>query len=555
MAASTGLSYASDGASIQGHAFDYSRSPDQDAASPARHPVVVVGAGPVGLSLAIDLAQRGQRVLLLDNDHRLSTGSRAICFAKRTLEIWDRLGVGDAMCAKGVEWNVGKVFFQNDLLYRFDLLPEPGHQRPAFINLQQYYAEAYLAVRAAELPNIEIRWKNTVASCEQTADGVLLGIDTPDGRYTLQADYVAACDGSRSPLRAMLGQESKGRIFRDRFLIADVKMAADFPAERWFWFDPPFHPNQSVLLHRQPDGVWRIDFQLGWDADPEAEKQPERIKPRVDAMMRAALGHEVPYELEWASVYTFACLRMDRFAHGRVFFAGDSAHGVSPFGARGANSGVQDAENLAWKLDLVLRGQAPQALLDTYGPEREYAADENILNSTRATDFITPKSAISRLFRDATLALAATHPFARRIVNSGRLSVPATLHGSTLNTADTDAFAGAMVPGAPVVDAPLADGSWLLRRLSGADAANGFMALVFGNDSQVASALAAVRDGSSGLPEVGVLRLPCDGPAAERYDAKPGTVYLLRPDQHVCARWRAPTAADLSTALKKALQA
>ncbi|ROZ79778.1 FAD-dependent oxidoreductase [Ramlibacter sp. WS9] len=540
------LAYDSGGAAIQSHAFAYQRHPDQDAAAPARHPVVVVGAGPVGLSLAIDLAQRGQRVLLLDNDDRLSTGSRAICFAKRTLEIWDRLGVGDAMCAKGVEWNVGKVFFKDDLLYSFNLLPEPGHERPAFVNLQQYYAEAYLALRAAELPNIEIRWRNTVAACERQPEGVLLGIDTPDGRYNLMADYVAACDGSRSPLRALLGEESKGRVFRDRFLIADVRMAADFPAERWFWFDPPFHPNQSVLLHRQPDGVWRIDFQLGWDADPEAEKQPERIKPRVDAMMRAALGHEVPFELEWASVYTFACLRMESFVHGRVFFAGDSAHGVSPFGARGANSGVQDAENLAWKLDLVLRGAAPPALLNTYGAEREYAADENLLNSTRATDFITPKSAISRLFRDAALDLARAHPFARRIVNSGRLSVPATLHGSVLNTPDCDSFAGPMVPGAPASDAPLGDGSWLLRQLPGQH----FSAILFGAGTKAAG---LVHAGAQGIAPIQVLSLPADGAAAERYDAKPGTVYLLRPDQHVCARWRSPNAQDIAAALKRAL--
>ncbi|MFG5407572.1 FAD-dependent oxidoreductase [Piscinibacter sakaiensis] len=411
-----------DGARIQAHAFPYRRSPDQDAAAPVRHPVVVVGAGPVGLSLAIDLARRGQRVLLLDNDGRLSSGSRAICFAKRTLEIWDRLGVGDAMCAKGVQWQVGKVFLGEDELYRFDLLPEPGHERPAFINLQQYYAEAYLALRAAALPGLEIRWWNQVEAIEPGPDGVTLGIATPDGRYALRADHVVACDGSRSPLRGLLGLESKGRVFRDRFLIADVRMAAEFPAERWFWFDPPFHPNQSVLLHRQPDGVWRIDFQLGWDADPELEKQPERIRPRVDAMMRQALGRELPFTLEWASVYTFACLRMERFRHGRVLFAGDAAHGVSPFGARGANSGVQDAENLGWKLDLVLRGLAGEALLESYAREREFAADENLLNSTRATDFITPKSEASRLFRDAVLALSRRQPFARTLVNSGRLS-------------------------------------------------------------------------------------------------------------------------------------
>lgn len=542
------LSCQSDGATIQRHEFAYRRCADQDAALPARHPVVVVGAGPVGLSLAIDLAQRGQRVLLLDNDNKLSTGSRAICFAKRTLEVWDRLGVGDAMCAKGVEWNVGKVFFKERQLYHFNLLPESGHERPAFINLQQYYAEAYLAVRAAELPNIEIRWKNDVVACEQGPQGVTLGIETPEGRYTIAADYVAACDGSRSRMRALLGQESHGRVFRDRFLIADVRMQVDFPAERWFWFDPPFHPHQSVLLHRQPDGVWRIDFQLGWDTDPDEEKKPEKIRPRVDAMMRAALGHEVPYELEWASVYTFACLRMDAFRHGRVLFAGDAAHGVSPFGARGANSGVQDADNLAWKLDLVLRGQAPDALLDSYAVEREAAADENILNSTRATDFITPKSEVSRLFRDAVLDLAREFPFARRIVNSGRLSVPTTLRASPLNTPDRDAFAGAMVPGAPAADAPLPGGSWLLRRIGG----SGFGALVF-DGPDTAARTRALRSGAAGLVPLEVLVLPSAGLAAERYDARPGTVVLLRPDQHVAARWRDPSAADVAAALQRAL--
>jgi 3-(3-hydroxy-phenyl)propionate hydroxylase len=546
------------GAQVQALEFAYERSPDQGAAQPVRHAVVVVGAGPVGLSLAIDLAQRGQKVLLLDNDNRLSTGSRAICFAKRTLEIWDRLGVGDRMVAKGVGWNVGKVFFRDELLYRFDLLPEEGHERPAFINLQQYYAEAYLVERASALPNLEIRWKNNVVALEQGERGTRLGIDTPDGRYELLADWVVACDGSRSPLRALVGEASHGRVFKDRFLIADVRMEAppralggprtgegasvghDAPAaERWFWFDPPFHRNQSVLLHMQPDGVWRIDFQLGWDADPEEEKKPGNIIPRVKAL----LGDDAKFELEWASVYTFACQRMDRFRLGRVLFAGDSAHGVSPFGARGANSGVQDAENLAWKLDLVLRGDAPDALLDSYASEREYAADENIRNSTRATDFITPKSEVSRLFRDAVLDLARQHPFARKLVNSGRLSVPATLHDSSLNTPDTDSFEGAMVPGAPAADAPLSiDGrrTWLLREL-----AQGFTLLVW-------NALPAWADG---LPLKRLVLSPAQDPQgclARRYDLQPGTAYLLRPDQHVCARWRQPAEAVVRAALARA---
>ena len=424
--------------------FEYAPLRDQDAPRhPVRHPVVVVGAGPVGLALAIDLAQRGVPVVLLDDDHTLSTGSRAICFAKRTLEIFDRLGCGDRMVDKGVSWNVGKVFFRDEQLYASTCSPESGHERPAFINLQQYYVEGYLAERAAQLPLIDLRWKNKVVGVEQHADHVTLTIETPDGRYRLEADYVAACDGARSAVRELMGLESKGRVFRDRFLIADVKMKYDGPAERWFWFDPPFHPNQSVLLHRQPDDVWRIDFQLGWDADPDEEKKPENIIPRVKALLAHSTMKDAEFTLEWASVYTFACLRMERFRHGRVLFAGDAAHGVSPFGARGANSGVQDADNLGLEAGARARGPgARRAARQLCRRARVRGRREHPRNSTRATDFITPKSEISRLFRDAVLELARDHPFARRIVNSGRLSVPATLHASPLNTPDAERFEG-----------------------------------------------------------------------------------------------------------------
>ncbi|RZL60778.1 MAG: FAD-dependent oxidoreductase [Variovorax sp.] len=539
--------------------FAYRRHADQDAPAdaPIRHPVVVVGAGPVGLTLAIDLAQRGVPVVLLDNDCTLSTGSRAICFAKRTLEVFDRLGCGQRMVDKGVSWNVGRVFFHDEQVYEFNLLPEAGHERPAFINLQQYYVEGYLAERAAQLPLIDIRWNNKVTGVEQRADHALLTIETPDGDYQLAAAYVGACDGSRSNLRQLLGQEATGRVFRDRFLIADIQTDADLPTERRFWFDPPFHPGQSVLLHKQADGMWRIDFQLGWDADPVAERQPERITPRVRALLDSIGFGAAQFTIGWASVYTFACQRMQRFRHGRVLFAGDSAHGVSPFGARGANSGVQDADNLGWKLAAVLNGEAQdaaaEALLDSYASEREFAADENIRHSTRATDFITPKSEVSRLFRDAVLALSRRHAFARALVNSGRLSVPAVLAASPLGTPDAEPFAGAMVPGAVAADAPVVDAGghagWLLRQCGGP----GFSALVFGNDDEARTSLQAIEQ--SGLA-LHVVRVPVTAEgalAAQRYDARPGTVYLLRPDQHVCARWRQPTAAALCAAVDRAL--
>jgi len=547
--------------------FDYVRAPDQDAESGVIHRVVIVGAGPVGLAAAIDLAQRGVETIVVDNDDTLSTGSRAICFAKRTLEIFDRLGCGDRMVEKGVSWNVGKVFLQDELIYTFNLLPETGHARPAFINLQQYYVEGYLAERAMQLNNLQLRWKNNVIGVTQRDDHVELQVETPEGVYPLRARYVIAADGARSPLRGMLGLDSKGRTFKDRFLIADVKMKASFPTERWFWFDPPFHRNQSVLLHRQPDDVWRIDFQLGWDADPVAEVAPERVIPRVKAL----LGENVEFDLEWVSVYTFSCRRMDSFRHGRVLFAGDSAHGVSPFGARGANSGVQDADNLVWKLKLVIDGAAPPALLDTYASEREYAADENILNSTRATDFITPKSPVSRLFRDATLKLAKDYPFARRIVNSGRLSVPAVLSGSPLNTPDVkdDVFSCSMIPGAVSADAPVhveGKGAWFLNRIGSGEFTGLYFCGIGDDVATTAGQLAALahlpipvrplivipRGGSACARSDALVVEDVEGILAHRFDARPGTFYLLRPDQHVCARWRELNIDSISAALRRA---
>ena len=582
-------------ADYQNREFVYRKCADQDAPAPARHPVVVVGAGPVGMAVAIDLARQGVPTVVVDDDCRLSTGSRAICFAKRTLEIFDRLHCGEPMVAKGVSWNVGRVFFKDKPVYSFNLLPETGHCRPAFINLQQYYVEGMLAEQAARTPGLDMRWSTRLAGLARYDDRVELALETPDGPYTLAADYVVAADGVRSTARRLLGLESKGHVFRDRFLIADVRMKADFPVERWFWFDPPFHPNQSVLLHSQPDNVWRIDFQLGWDADPVAEKAPERVIPRVQAL----LGKDVEFELEWVSVYTFSCLRMEKFRHGRVLFAGDAAHLVSPFGARGANSGIQDIDNLGWKLKLVLEGKAPDALLDTYGSEREAAADENILNSTRSTDFITPKSAVSRLFRDAVLALASEYPFARKLVNSGRLSLPASYRASALNTPDSDAFNAGLAPGAPCCDAPVilrtwaaeeqrlqsersrpisrsisaspsapgpaAHPDWLLRHLG-----NDFCLLVFGDAAglpePVLDALRALREGP--LPVRPLVVLPPGARAdleaglvmledtqsmvAQRLDACPGTAYLLRPDQHVCARWRKVDAARVRAALARA---
>ena len=527
--------------------YPYARVADQGAEQARRHAVVVVGGGPVGLATALDLGLKGIPVLLLDDQEGVGAGSRAICFAKRTLEIADRLGAAGPMLAKGVVWNVGKVFHDDRLLYEFNLSPEADHRFPAFINLQQPYFEKFLHDRIlqaqAKGAPIEIRGRNRVEAVQDHGDHVTLNVTTPDGPYAVQADWLVACDGARSPLRGLLGLAFEGRVFEDNFLIADVRMSADFPTERWFWFEPHFKSGASALLHKQPDGIWRIDFQLGWDIDRKTELEPDRIRARVDAM----LGPGVDYDLVWTSIYTFQCRRMDKFRHNRVIFAGDSAHQVSPFGARGANSGVQDADNLGWKLALVVQGIAPEALLDSYSDERVFGADENILNSTRATDFITPKSEVSRLFRDAALTLAATLPFARTLVNSGRLSVPCTYDGSALNGPDCADLPARSRPGAPLPDVPLAGSDqivgWLLSQLG-----DGFTLLAI----DLPGVVPVTAQGLSAE----VLHLTAQGNAALRdrlIGAAAGAVYLIRPDQHVAARWTQFDAQAVAQALTRAL--
>ncbi|MCE8007593.1 FAD-dependent oxidoreductase [Aestuariivita sp.] len=524
--------------------YPYVAPPGLNGTEP-RHPVVIVGAGPIGLAMAIDLAQRGIKSVVLDDNNVVSVGSRAICWAKRTLEIFDRLGVGERMLDKGVTWKVGRQFHGERQVYSFDLLPEDGHKYPAFINLQQYYVEEYLIDRAQDFPDmIDLRFKNKVTDHAGKDDHVVLTVETPDGPYTLEADWLIACDGAGSPTRERMGLDFTGQTFQEQFLIADIEMEdspfgdQDVP-ERWFWFDPPFHPGKSALLHMQPDNIYRIDLQLDVGADAKTEATEEKVLPRI----KAIVGNK-PFKLDWMSIYKFRCIKLDQFVHGRVIFVGDSAHVVSPFGARGGNGGIQDVDNLGWKLAAVLNGQAHTALIDTYHDERSHGSAENILNSARATNFMTPKTPVEALFRAEALRLAHNQPFAQKLLNSGRLSVPCSLEGFDLQTPGT---AAQIAPGRAAVDAPLSGprgDTWLIAEVQGAFTLVGF--------------------GDVMLPEVrGVNRIginqradyPCftatHNHAMRRYGAE--MAYLFRPDGHVCAVFKSPTIADVEAAMSRAM--
>ncbi|WP_049644481.1 FAD-dependent oxidoreductase [Candidatus Rhodobacter oscarellae] len=501
--------------------FPYTAPPGLTAPEP-RHKVVIVGAGPIGLALALELAQHGMRSVVLDDNDVVSIGSRAICWSKRSLEILDRLGIGETCAEKGVTWKIGRTYHGDRELFNFDLLPEEGHKMPAFVNLQQYYVEQFLAEAALASDLIELRFKNKVSNIAQNGECVTVSVDTPDGSYQVEAEYLVACDGARSPIRNMMGLDFDGELFEERFLIADIEMQAETPPERWFWFEPTFHPGQSALMHKQPDNIYRIDLQLGWDADPEAEKQPEVVIPRIEKVV----GHG-DFRLDWVSVYSFQCRRLERFVHNRVVFAGDSAHVVSPFGARGGNGGMQDVDALGWRLAGLMRGDAGLAILEDYNTERVHGADENIFHSAGATKFMSPADGPEREERDRILAQAATDPEARSRINSGRLSVPCVypLQGAP----DGANLPDATRPGSVALDAPQGDG-WLLNRLGG-----GMKLLCIGCSVET---------------DVDTVSADLNDFVARRYlgEAKQA-VYLIRPDQVIAARWIDPKPAEIDAAL------
>lgn len=510
--------------SFQYQSYPFVAPPELGGETGFVHDVVVVGAGPVGLTMALALAKQGIKALLLDDNNQVSVGSRAICFSKRSLEIFDKLGVAQTMLNKGVRWNVGRIFFRDKEIDRFDLLPNKNSKYPAFINLQQYYVEQFLIEAALKEPNLEVRCLNKLLGIRQNIDYSELKIETPVGNYRLRTRYLIAADGSSSTIRNLLGLELKGEHFEERFLIADFVMEADFPAERWFWFDPPFAPGQSILLHKQPDNLWRLDFKLGKTVDNSIAQDHDFICQKI----KSVVGDR-PFELDWTSIYSFSSKMLDRFVHNRILFVGDSAHVVSPFGARGANSGIEDADNLSWKLAKILNDEASEKILETYNAERTAAAQQNIACTGASNLFIAPPSKAALIYRNSILEKAQTDPLAKKQINCGRLSVPC-VYGKYPGSEEGHWSTQEVAPGRALIDCP-----WETEEVFLIEQMGYHFTLLTPN--QTLSQNERLRLEQSGIQ---ILNLDPVTNAAliELYELSPGSAYLITPDQYILGRWK-----------------
>jgi 3-(3-hydroxy-phenyl)propionate hydroxylase len=525
--------------------FAFRRPPELDGARPGIYQVAVVGAGLSGLTLAAELARRGIEVILLEQGGSLGVSgiaSRGIAYAKRSLEVFDRLGIAERIRAKGQTWNRGSIYDGPDKIYDFEIAPETGQKWPAFINLQQFYVEEYLVARIGELGGVDLRWRSQVVGAQAGEDGIRLTVRTPEGDYAIDARWVAACDGARSSVRRRLGITAPLSQLEDTWAIVDVR--ADLPGlQRQIWLNSPLIDGGAVVMHPMADGVVRADWQIGHLDDPEAEIAPERVRERLASF----LGADRDFETVSISRWSYRVRVMDQLRHGRALFLGDAAHEIPPFGARGGNGGIQDADNLAWKLEAVLGGHATPALLDTFAAERGQAATENARLSCRAQAFITPGSRPARILRDAVVDLAREHSFARGLVNTGRPSTATHYRNIALALADDGDFDRGPEPGAAGEDAPVEDG-FLFD-----DRPDGFLALHLPGDGPSIPARHRQTVAGFTLEHRVIERNPSTQLLYDRWDAHRGATYVLRPDAHVLGRSREVSATRASEMLARAL--
>jgi len=405
--------------------YAFVKPPEMLQGKVLRHAVVIVGGGITGLTLACSLANLGIKAVLLDEDNTVGVkgaSSRGICYTQKSLEIFHKLGIFKRIDKKGIQWSVGRTFAGKDEVYNFDLKRQSNFnlsQQPAFINIQQFYIEGFLVERIQELGHVDLRWQSRVKAFKQNKDFATISVETPEGTYDIQADHVIDASGSHTPFHAWTGVTMESKKGDDRWCIADVRFDTRPPTERHTWIEAPFNENRAVWQHLMADDVWRIDYQMEPNADAAYISREDVVRERLERQF----GKNVKVDIVWVGPYAYKSQCLNTLRMGRVFFMGDTAKIVNPFGARGGNTGVADADNLGWKLAAVLRGHADEALLESYNDERLEAAQENVKVTRRTARFLRPADGIERAFRKATISLAKQHPFARSLVNTGRMAV------------------------------------------------------------------------------------------------------------------------------------
>ncbi len=567
---------------FQYQVYPFRRPPEMDGDS-AVHPVVVVGAGPVGMLLAIFLQQQGVPTVLLEAEAQVSGGSRALAFTRRSMEIFEQAGVAHEIVRDALLWREGRSYFRNREVHHLDI-PFGEHDKFwPMTNLPQCQVEQVLLDRALAL-GVDVRLQTLVTGLDESGSEVVLHCDTPEGAYRLTTQWVVACDGARSPMRRFKGLRFTGQSFEGRFVIADIRMTLDAPAGRRCYFDPSWLPGEAALMHKAPFDVWRLDYRVPDDVSDELAMDRDRIRGQVQAHL-AEIGVDLPWEFEWVTLYKPNALTLESYRHGRVLFAGDAAHLLPVFGVRGLNTGAQDTINLAWKLAAVVQGRSGEALLDTYSDERVADARQICIEAGRSTRMMAPPTSGHALLRKAVLSLALDHDFVRDLLH-WRTSRPIDYEDSALTQPyhHASAFSGGPPPGAPARnvrlrgDAPSQDpppdgepiqlpaqGNHLLDHCD-----DSFHLLVIDGEAALIDRLMAERDAwrDHGL----YLRVVVVGNATARacgadvciddpegrvravWGAPPeGAVYLLRPDQHVAGRWRASAMPALDEPLSRVL--
>lgn len=541
----------------------------RDGSETEHHGVVIVGGGVAGLTAALALAVQGIKSVVIEADDSVCFGSRAICISRRSLEIFERLGAVGEILEKGLPWTGGRSYYRNQEVLHFSMPHDANQHLPPMINIEQYYIEEYL-VRALEPYSglADIRWANRVTGVAPQDDGVLLDVEQDGKPYRIQADWVMACDGGRSKVREALGLHLQGTAYEGIYIIADIALKSSLPTERLAWFDPPSNPGSTILMHKQPDDIWRIDYQIRDDEDPQEAVKAENVLPRVQAHLEM-IGETAEWSPLWISLYKANALTLDSYRHGRVLFAGDAAHLVPIFGVRGANSAIDDVDNMAWKLAAVVNGRADPSLLDSYSVERVFAARENLRQGMKSTEFMAPPTFAFQMMREAVLDLALDTPGVRSLINPRQTSAIHYEHSPAVAAGDHDAgFTAGPQRGAVLQSAPLrhvdAQGRESTMHVTQLVWAGEFLVLAFGDAAclpgDLNQAVASLREAGLGVRALAVCRreqdagggeylVDPDGKVAELYGAQAGGVYVVRPDGHVFGRWLALPGQELVDAL------